>query len=96
MEKKAEEYIRTDSEDKHPGVAEFDVPAPTNVTFIEHENPFSLVNNAYGVIPHVAKLSPFAWVGCGDNIYVLECLGKGHIRIEPIPAGDECMFVVAH
>lgn len=24
------------------------------------------------------------WVGCGDDIYILECFKKGHIRIEPV------------
>jgi len=28
------------------------------------------------------------WVGCGGEIYVLECLGKGHIRIEPVEADE--------
>jgi len=27
-------------------------------------------------------LSKNAWVGCGENVYVLECLGKGYMRIE--------------
>ncbi|KAF8525166.1 P-loop containing nucleoside triphosphate hydrolase protein [Hysterangium stoloniferum] len=64
-----------------------DVPEPTSITYIDYENPFSLVHQATGS-PHVAKLSPFAWVACGGDIYVLECLGKGHIRIEPLPGND--------
>jgi ATP-dependent helicase IRC3 len=36
----------------------------------------------------VAKLSPNAWVGCGNDIYILECLGKGYIRIESVPADE--------
>jgi ATP-dependent helicase IRC3 len=27
-------------------------------------------------------LSRNSWVGCGQDVYVLECLGKGHVRIE--------------
>jgi ATP-dependent helicase IRC3 len=32
---------------------------------------------------HIYGLSPLAWVACGNGIYVLELLKKGHIRIEP-------------
>lgn len=59
------------------------IPEPTTVTYIDHDNPFSLVNQASGAAPNIMKLSRNAWVGCGDDVYVLECLGKGHIRIEP-------------
>lgn len=63
------------------------IPQPKSVTYLDYENPFSLVNASSGE-PQIAKLSSNAWVGCGDNIYVLECLGKGHIRIEPVAANE--------
>lgn len=63
------------------------VPAPKSVTYTDHENPFSLVDESSGA-PHIAKLSGNSWVGCGNDIYVLECLGKGHIRIEPVEADE--------
>jgi ATP-dependent helicase IRC3 len=56
------------------------------VTYIDHENPFSSADGAYGA-PHAAALSPNAWVGCGGDIYVLECLGHGFIRVEPASPG---------
>jgi ATP-dependent helicase IRC3 len=59
------------------------VPNPKSVTYTDYENPFSLVDQSSGA-PHIARLSSNAWVGCGNDIYVLECLGKGYIRIEPI------------
>ncbi|KAF4605167.1 hypothetical protein EYR40_003950 [Pleurotus pulmonarius] len=59
-----------------------DIPQPRSVTYTDYDDPFSLQHNASGS-PHIATLSTNAWVGCGDDIYVLECLGKGHIRIEP-------------
>ncbi len=65
-----------------------DVPEPRSVTYIDYDNPFSLVNQNLGTSPHIAQLSKNAWVGCGDDIYVLECLGKGHVRIEPVPEGE--------
>lgn len=63
------------------------IPDPRSVTYIDYEDPFSLVNQSLGTSPHIAQLSRNAWVSCGDDIYVLECLGKGHIRIEPVPGG---------
>ncbi|KAF8577888.1 P-loop containing nucleoside triphosphate hydrolase protein [Ramaria rubella] len=63
------------------------VPEPTSVTYIDYENPFSLVHGATGS-PHLATLSSHSWVACGGDIYVLECLGKGYIRIEPLPGND--------
>lgn len=52
------------------------------MTYIDHEDPFSLVGESEGA-PHIATLSQNAWVGCGGDVYVLECLGKGYMRIEP-------------
>lgn len=59
------------------------VPDPTCVTYVDYEDPFAFVDNFSGA-PHLSKLSPNAWVGCGNDIYILECLGKGYIRIEPM------------
>lgn len=64
-----------------------DVPDPTSVTYIDHDDPFSTAKQSHGA-PHVITLSPNAWVGCGGDIYVLECMGKGHIRIEPSDLQD--------
>jgi len=63
------------------------VPSPKSITYTDYENPFSLVDQSSGA-SHIAKLSSNAWVGCGSDIYVLECLGKGHIRIEPVEADE--------
>ncbi len=66
----------------------YSIPDPRSVTYIDYDDPFSLVNQSLGTSPHIAQLSRNAWVRCGDDIYVLECLGKGHIRIEPVPGGE--------
>jgi ATP-dependent helicase IRC3 len=71
--------VRTDSRD--------DIPDPKYITYVDYQNPFALVDGCSGA-PHVAKLSPNAWVGCGNDIYILECLGKGYIRIESVPADE--------
>jgi len=64
------------------------VPEPKSVTYIDYEDPFALVHQASGA-PHIQKLSANAWVGCGGDVYVLECLGKGFVRIEPAEDEDE-------
>jgi len=69
--------VRADSQD--------DIPDPKYITYVDYQNPFALVDGCSGA-PHVSKLSPNAWVGCGNDIYILECLGKGYIRIETVPA----------
>lgn len=59
-----------------------DVPEPKSVTYIDYENPFALVHEGSGA-PNIHTLSSYAWAGCGGDVYVLECMGKGFIRIEP-------------
>jgi ATP-dependent helicase IRC3 len=59
------------------------VPDPKSVTYTDYDDPFALVNQSIGASPHIAQLSKNAWVDCGEGIHVLECIGKGHIRIEP-------------
>lgn len=59
------------------------VPEPKSVTYIDYDNPFALVHQASGA-PHILRLSQNAWVGCGGDVYVLDCLGYGFIRIEPV------------
>ena len=92
LEKRADAQIALDGAQLSMDTAD-DIPDPTTVTYIDFENPFSLVNEASGVPPHIAQLSRNSWVGCGDDIYVLECLGKGHVRIEPVDVTDEDDFI---
>ncbi|KAH7883536.1 P-loop containing nucleoside triphosphate hydrolase protein [Phlebopus sp. FC_14] len=61
---------------------------PTSITYIDYDDPFALVDKFSGA-PHFSKLSPNAWVGCGKDLYVLECLGKGYIRVESITADED-------
>ncbi|KAJ7932447.1 P-loop containing nucleoside triphosphate hydrolase protein [Mycena leptocephala] len=46
--------------------------------------------------PQIAKMSRHAWVGCGGDIYVLECLGKGYIRIERVEDDEGGSHFQAH
>lgn len=78
LEQRAEEAL---AKDLGPDTV-VGIPEPKSVTYIDYDNPFSFAEQSFGA-PHVAKISPHAWVGCGGDVYVLECLGKGYIRIEP-------------
>ena len=69
------------------------VANPQSITFTDYDNPFELVDNAAGTPPHITQLSRHAWIGCGGDIYVLDCLGRGHIRVEPVKRGTP-LFVV--
>ncbi|EIW86776.1 P-loop containing nucleoside triphosphate hydrolase protein [Coniophora puteana RWD-64-598 SS2] len=59
------------------------IPAPKSVTYTDFEDPLALVDHCSGA-PHISRLSNHAWVGCGEDVYVLECLGRGTIRIEKV------------
>ncbi|KAL5519063.1 IRC3 [Sanghuangporus vaninii] len=71
------------------------IPDPTSVTYIDYDNPFDLVQDGSGA-PHVINISRFGWVGCGGDIYVLECMGKGYIKIEPGVDNDGERMLYAH
>lgn len=58
-----------------------DIPDPKSVTYVDYEDPFSFVDDAFGA-PHIRKLSQYAWLGLGGDAYLLECLGKGFVRVE--------------
>jgi ATP-dependent helicase IRC3 len=73
----------------HPtGDNRVSVPDPKSVTYIDYDNPFALFNRSIEASPHMVRLSKNAWVDCVEGIYVLECFGKGHIRIEPVSDGE--------
>ena len=70
-----------------PGVTG-NVPTPKFITYIDHEDPFVFVDQGSGD-PGLRKLTLNAWVSCGDGMYVLECIGKGYIRITPLESNGE-------
>jgi hypothetical protein len=70
------------SEDSSQNSLSLNVPKPTKITYLDFNDPFSLVDHASGA-PHVSRFSSLAWVGCGGDVYVLDCLTEGFIRIEP-------------
>ncbi|KAH7916425.1 P-loop containing nucleoside triphosphate hydrolase protein [Hygrophoropsis aurantiaca] len=89
LEQRADTAI---SMDLDKGNAQLDssneIPDPKSITYLDYENPFAFVDQCSGA-PHISKLSPNAWVGCGNDLYILECLGKGYIRIEPVAENED-------
>lgn len=81
---------RADAESELPAPSiQGNVPMPKSVTYIDHDDPFVLADQGSGD-PSLWKLTQNAWVSCGGSVYVLECMGKGYIRITPIESnGDE-------
>ncbi|KAI0361525.1 P-loop containing nucleoside triphosphate hydrolase protein [Trametes cingulata] len=71
------------------------IPEPKSVTYIDHDDPFVLADQASGD-PNIRDLSRNAWVCCGDGVYILECLGHGYIRVEPAEDAEEGVNYTAH
>ncbi|KAG7099100.1 hypothetical protein E1B28_000974 [Marasmius oreades] len=80
LEKHVCEKLRMDTSDE--------IPSPKSITYTDYDDPFSFVEGSSGA-PHIMSLSLHAWVGCGGGIYVLECLGKGFIRLEKVENHEE-------
>ena len=49
----------------------------------ENDNSFALIGECCGNTPGIHQLSPRARVSLGGEIYILECVGTGFIRLEP-------------
>ena len=71
-----------------------EVPPPESVTFMDFDNPFAFIKECCGTTPIIHQLSSLAWVGVGGDVYILECLGAGFIRVEPLtdPKGDSTIL----
>ena len=65
------------------------IPDPTSISYTDYDHPFETVDVKDKSV-HIYSLSPLAWVACGDDIYVLELLKRGYIRIEPDGASKIC------
>ena len=58
------------------------IPEPRSIRYTDYDHPFETVDVRDKSV-HVYGLSPLSWVTCGDNVYVLELLRMGYIRVEP-------------
>ena len=57
---------------------------------MDYDDPFAFVGECCGTAPIIHQLSLLAWVSVGGEVYVLECLGAGFVRVEPLtdPEGE--------
>ena len=71
-------------------IASLEVPSLESVTYADYDDPFAFIGECCGTTPIVHQLSPLAWVSVGEGTYILECVGAGFIRVEPLtdPEGD--------
>ena len=76
--------------------ASLDIPSPESVTYVDYDDPFTFIGECCGTTPVVQQLSPLAWVSVGGETYVLECVGAGFIRVEPLadPEGEISHLVI--
>ncbi|KAK0245542.1 P-loop containing nucleoside triphosphate hydrolase protein [Armillaria nabsnona] len=77
------ESMRRRIDDTNPsfGYAAEDVPEPENVTYTDYNDPLSFLKLPSDT-PHIRTLSSNAWIAIGEEKFILECLGKGYIKIE--------------
>jgi len=87
QEQEKEADVGFAAEDEH---ASPDIPSPESVTYVDYDDPFAFIGECCGTTPVVQQLSLLAWVSVGGETYVLECVGAGFIRVEPLtdPEGE--------
>jgi ATP-dependent helicase IRC3 len=75
LEKRAEafEAMQTDTSDT--------IPDPTSILYMDEDDPFIVTSDAQKS-GHINAMSRFSWVRCGNEIFVIELVTKGFIRIE--------------
>jgi hypothetical protein len=62
-------------------------PDIQTVTYEDYEDPFSWQYQS-SKERHINTLSPFSWVASRGS-YILECMGKGSLRLEPLVDNGE-------
>ena len=97
LRERAQEQENAATEEPIAGDANdpLEVPSPESVTYVDYDNPFAFIGDCCGTTQIIHKLSPLAWVSVGGEIYILECLGAGFIRVEPLmdPEGAPCFVL---
>lgn len=57
------------------------IPEPRSILYTDDDDPFSIASDTQKP-GHINAMSGFSWVSCGNEIFVIELVGKGFIRIE--------------
>lgn len=58
----------------------------TGVTYTDYDSPFDIEEEFSGV-RNMHHLSQNSWVGCGDDVFVLDLMGHGHFTVRPAADG---------
>jgi len=65
----------------HAGSIPGSIPDPTSILYTDEDDPFALASDVQKP-GHINAMSKFSWVGCGSEIFVIELMARGFIRIE--------------
>lgn len=57
------------------------IPDPMSILYTDEDDPFAVASDAHKP-GHINTMSSFSWVGCGNEIFVIELVARGFIRIE--------------
>lgn len=57
------------------------VPDPVSILYTDEDDPFNVTSDVQKP-GHINTMSGFSWVGCGGEVFVIELMGRGFVRIE--------------
>ena len=52
-----------------------------SITYTDEDDPFAIASDSLK-LGHINAMSGFQWVSCGNDVFVIELVAKGFIRIE--------------
>ena len=76
LEKRAEAF-----EAMHTDSASDPIPDPISILYTDEDDPFTIASDAQKP-GHINTMSRLSWVACGQDIFVIELVARGFIRIE--------------
>lgn len=96
-EKTADAVADEEGEEKKP------IPARTRsvngavsvdgVTYTDYDSPFAIEREFSG-LNNMHHLSQNSWVGCGDDVFVLDLMGHGQFTVQPGQDGPSPLLLV--
>lgn len=57
------------------------IPDPVSILYTDEDDPFTLASDAQRP-GHINAMSRLSWVSCGNEVFVIELVARGFIRIE--------------
>ncbi|GAA96215.1 hypothetical protein E5Q_02879 [Mixia osmundae IAM 14324] len=77
------ELRQTASEPEITGVME-----PKSIIYKDYDSAYDLSQDFSGTATYIGRMSRNAWTGLGENRYILDLLGEGHINVMPMKGTD--------